>query len=108
MGAVAAGSCGPRTGSDGRQGQVGWRPIVSLSGNGPSQSDSFNIETGEWRIKWTARSRKSHYPEKLRVTVHSAISGRPLMVAIDHQGPGRDVTYINEDPRLYHLVIESS
>ena len=41
------------------------------------------------------------------MTVHSAVSGRPLVVAVDRRGNGRGVAYVNEDPRLYHLVIES-
>jgi hypothetical protein len=87
--------------------QVGWRPVISLSGSGPSQTESFNIDTGQWRIKWVARSQKSPDSGTLRVTVHSAISGRPMMVAIDHKGAGHDVAYVNEDPRLYHLVVDS-
>jgi hypothetical protein len=88
--------------------QVGWRPIVSLSGTGPSQTESFNIESGQWRIKWSARSQTSPDSGALRVTVHSAVSGRPLVVAIDHKGAGHDIAYVNEDPRLYHLVVDSS
>lgn len=40
--------------------------------------------------------------------VHSAVSGRPLMLAVDHSGVGHDTAYVSDDPRLYHLVIESS
>jgi hypothetical protein len=29
------------------------------------------------------------------------------MVAVKHRGTGKDSAYINEDPRLYHLVIDS-
>ena len=86
---------------------VGWRPVVSISGNGPSQTESFNIEGGQWRIKWAAANEKAPGTGMLRVTVHSAVSGRPLMLAVDQKGVGRDIAYINEDPRLYHLVIES-
>ncbi|HXJ43026.1 MAG TPA: hypothetical protein VNH18_27340 [Bryobacteraceae bacterium] len=78
-----------------------------LSGTGPSQSESFNIETGQWRIKWSATNEKIAGAGSLRVMVHSAVSGRPLVLAIDHQGAGHDTAVINEDPRLYHLVIES-
>lgn len=40
--------------------------------------------------------------------VHSAVSGRPIALAVEHQGVGRDTAYVSEEPRLYHLVIESS
>jgi len=31
-----------------------------------------------------------------------------LQEAVEHRGDGRGVAYVTEDPRLYHLVIESS
>jgi len=39
--------------------------------------------------------------------VHSAVSGRPIQDAVEHKGDGRGVAYVTEDPRLYHLVIDS-
>jgi hypothetical protein len=41
------------------------------------------------------------------VVVHSAVSGRPLQEAVEHHGDGRGIAYVTEDPRLYHLVINS-
>jgi hypothetical protein len=43
----------------------------------------------------------------LRIIVHSDVSGRPLLTAVDRRGAGKDVTYITEDPRTFFLVIES-
>jgi len=80
---------------------------VAFSGHGDSQTESFNIESGQWRIKWVATHEDPPGTGTLKVSVHSAVSGRPLGVAIDHQGAGRDIAYVNDDPRLYHLVIES-
>ena len=87
---------------------VGWRPIASFSGRGDSQTESFNIESGQWRIKWVTRNETAPEAGTFKVTVHSAVSGRPLMLAVDHRGAGHDTAYVNEDPRLYHLVIESA
>jgi hypothetical protein len=42
------------------------------------------------------------------VIVHSAVSGRPLVVAVDHHGVGRDTAYVNEDPREFYLVVDSA
>ena len=86
---------------------IGWRPAGTWSGRGDSQTDSFNIESGQWRIKWAATNEQPAGSGTLLVTAHSAISGRPIAIAIDHKGPGSGIAYINEDPRLYHLVIES-
>src|ERR1051326_130951 len=87
---------------------VGWRPIVSFSGRGASQTESFNIESGQWRIKWETTNESAPGAGSFRLTVHSAVSGRPLMQVVDHRGAGKDVAYVNEDPRLYHLVIDSA
>jgi hypothetical protein len=86
---------------------VGWRPIQSWSGHGDTQTESFNIESGQWRIRWNTTNETPPGAGTFQVTVHSAVSGRPLVVAVQHRGTGHDVAYVNEDPRLYHLVIES-
>jgi hypothetical protein len=86
---------------------VGWRPVDSWSGRGDTQTDSFNIESGTWRIKWDTRSAAEPGAGSFKVTVHSAVSGRPLAVAVVHKGAGHGIAYVNEDPRLFHLVIES-
>jgi hypothetical protein len=86
---------------------VGWRPVASFSGHGDSQTESFNIESGQWRIKWATTNEKPAGAGMFQATVHSAVSGRPLGVPIEHRGVGSGTTWVNEDPRLYHLVIES-
>ena len=87
---------------------VGWRPIASWSGRGNVQTESFDIGSGQWRLKWETSHETSPGAGKFRVMVHSAVSGRPLELAVEHQGTGKDIAYVNEDPRLFHLVIESS
>jgi len=84
--------------------QVGWRPITTFTGRGSLQTESFNIESTEWRIRWEAKGKTGDF----QVMVHSAVSGRPLMEAIHQQGPGHGIAYVTEDPRLYHLVVESN
>jgi hypothetical protein len=86
---------------------VGWLPVGAWSGRGDTQTDSFNIESGTWRIKWETRNETAPGKGKFRVEVHSAVSGRPLSLAVDHPGVGHDVAYVTEDPRLFDLVIQS-
>ena len=88
--------------------EVGWRPTASFSGRGDEQTESFNIESGQWRIKWETKHESPAGAGSFRVVVHSAVSGRPLQVAVEHRGPGQGIAYVNEHPRLYHLVIESA
>ena len=88
--------------------QIGWRPLGKWSGRGDTQTESFNIESTQWRIKWETKGAASPGAGSFHVVVHSAVSGRPIQDAEQHQGDGRGVAYVTEDPRLYHLVIESS
>lgn len=100
--------CRPENSAAVKPGTIGWRPIASWSGRENTQTESFNIESGEWRIKWETKNETSPGAGKFKVMVHSAVSGRPIALAVEHRGIGRDIAYITEDPHLFHLVIESS
>jgi len=106
MAALGSAGCKPKPAA--KKPLVGWSPVGNWSGRGDTQTDSFNIEAGQWRIRWQTSNEDEPGAGRFRLTVHSAVSGRPLKVAVDHRGVGRDVAYVNDDPRLYHLVIESS
>ena len=87
--------------------QVGWRPIQSWSGGaGNTQTESFNIESTQWRIKWVTKGTTAS--GEFHVVANSEVSGRPIAEPIAQKGPGNGVAYVTEDPRLYHLVIDSS
>jgi hypothetical protein len=94
--------------SEPRHAQVGWRPIASFSGRGDSQTESFDIDGSQWRIKWQTRGAASPGAGSFHVVVHSAVSGRPIMDAVEQHGNGHGIAYVTDDPRLYHLVIDSS
>ena len=100
--------CRSEPSSDVKPGTVGWRPIGAWSGNGNTQTESFNVESGQLRIKWETKNEAAPGAGKFKVMVHSAVSGRPIALAVEHQGVGRDTAYVSEEPRLYHLVIESA
>lgn len=42
------------------------------------------------------------------MTVHSAVSGRPLQTVVDHRGAGEGTALFEDDPRLYNLMVESA
>jgi hypothetical protein len=75
--------------------RVLWKPIASWSGHGNIQTDSFEMEAGNWRVKWETHNAKDPQAGVFRVDVHSAISGRPLETAVEHRGDGRDIAYID-------------
>lgn len=83
-----------------------WRPVGSWSGSGDRQTESFDVTTGALRLVWEA----SGAPDaggRLRVAVHSAISGRPLHTVVDQEGPGADTVLVALSPRVAHLQIDS-
>lgn len=100
--------CGSGAKPVAKEPQIGWRHIQSFSGRGDTQTDSFNIESTQWRIKWETTADKPG-AGSFMIRVHSSISGRPLMVAVEPQiGTGKGTAIVTEDPRLYHLVVKSS
>jgi hypothetical protein len=83
-----------------------WQSRGKWSGRGAQQTDPFISNTGVLRLTWEARG--SAMDEPFKITVNSDVSGRPLLVAVDRRGPGKDVAYVTEDPRTFFLVIEST
>ena len=83
---------------------VQWQQLGTWSGRGTLQTQSFTSESGSLRVRW--ETTKGSGPFLL--TIHSAISGRPLQVAVEQRGPGRNTAYINEDPRMFYAVVEST
>jgi hypothetical protein len=86
---------------------MAWRPVASWSGNSNYQTDSFDIGTGQWRIKWRTADQSSEKQKLFRVMVHSSVSGRFVTVAVDHPSAGSGIDYVAEDPRAFFLVVES-
>ena len=41
------------------------------------------------------------------MTLHSAISGRPLETVVEASGPGADTVHLAAEPRVAYLLIES-
>jgi len=87
---------------------VVWRPLGSWSGRGSMQTDAFISDTGSMRLRWETRNESAPGRGFFRVTVHSDVSGRPLIEAVDVHGAGSATTYVTEDPRPFFLAVESA
>jgi hypothetical protein len=85
-----------------------WRPLAAWSGQGVLQTDPFTSNTGFLRVTWEARSVNPTQLGTLQIALHSDVSGRRLAMVLERRGPGRDVTYVSEDPRSFYLLIEST
>ena len=87
---------------------VVWRSIGSWSGRGSTQTESFTSDTGSFRVRWQTNHEVPPGDGTVRLTLHSAISGRPLVQAVDHRGVGADTSYVSEDPRVFYVVVDSA
>jgi hypothetical protein len=85
-----------------------WYPLGTWSGRGDRQSDSFDVTTGALRIRWETSHETAPGAGRFKVSLHSAISGRPLQTVIDVRGIGGDVAHVQDEPRVSYLVIEST
>ena len=87
---------------------VVWRKLGTWSGHGSMQTDPFISDTGSLRLRWETSREAAPGTGTFRVTLHSDVSGRSLLVAVDVRGVGRDTTYVTEDPRPFFLAVESN
>jgi hypothetical protein len=91
-----------------REPTVVWRPLGSWSGRGSMQTDAFISDSGSMRLRWETRNESAPGRGFFRVTVHSDVSGRPLVEAVDAHGVDSATAYVTEDPRPFFLAVESA
>lgn len=112
--ALVAGACGTRAepAKAPVQSGVGWRQLGTWSGRGNGQTASFTSDTGSLRVRWEARAQAADGPPaavpSFRVAAHSAISGRLLQPVVEHAGAGQGIGYVQQDPHVFFMVVESS
>jgi hypothetical protein len=85
-----------------------WRQLAAWSGKTLVQTESFISDTGLLRLRWATSNQRGTVPGTFTVTLHSAVSGRPLLDPIERRGVHSDEAVISEDPRSFFLVIEST
>ena len=107
LAAVTLSACRSNSKPAPKQAVVIWKPLETWSGRGSMQTESFEINTAQWRVAWETRNETSPGAGRFFLTVNSAISGRVIMEAADARGVGKDIAYITDYPRMYHLVIDS-
>lgn len=88
--------------------EVIWERLGAWSGTKSLQTESFTSDTGAFRIAWETRPGKAPEEGTFLLTLHSAISGRPLQVVVDHRGLGAATAYANDDPRIFFAVVDAS
>ena len=106
--ALFGGTCGPESTPVAKPAVVVWHPVASWSGRGNTQTESFVIESGEWRVQWETSNEATAGAGIFQLMVNSADSGNLVTMAADHRGVGRDTSYVRDRPRRYYLAIDSS
>jgi hypothetical protein len=104
--AAATGGCG-RIEPEQRQVMTLNRPAGPWQGTGNS-TIGFVSESGRFEVTWQTRNERPPGAGTFRLTVHSAVSGRPIQVLADHQGEGGGRASFADDPRPYNFMVESA
>ena len=86
---------------------VSWQPLGTWTGTGSTQSESFIGNSGAFRVRWEA-SEAGAAAGELRVTLHSAVSGRPIVTAVDVRGAGQGESIVSDDTRVYYVQVDSA
>jgi hypothetical protein len=111
--AVAAGGCRARADQPPKPAaqSIAWHQLGTWSGRGNLQTESFTSETGTLRVRWETTPQAGDAAPAatgaFRLTAHSAISGRPLQEAVDQRGLGHGVGYVQQDPHVFYIVVDS-
>jgi len=113
LAALAAGGCRARADQPPKPAAqtVAWHRLGAWSGRGNLQTESFTSDTGALRVRWETTPQPgdgSTATGAFHLTAHSAISGRPLQEVVDHTGLGSGVGYVQQDPHVFYVVVESN
>ena len=112
--ALAAAGCRARTDPPPKPAErtVAWHQLGAWSGRGNLQTESFTSESGALRVRWETTAQAGNAVPAgtgaFRLTAHSAISGRPLQEVVEHAGPGSGIGYVQQDPHVFYVVVDSS
>jgi hypothetical protein len=60
------------------------------------------------RLRWQTTREKSPGAGRLTVTLHSAVSGRPLQTIVDAYGVAEATVNVADEPRWCYFAIEAT
>jgi len=84
------------------------RPVGSWKGRGTATVGDIPSETGRFHIVWETTNESPAGAGTFKLTMRSAISGRPLQLVVDHKGVGTGTASFDEGPRTYDFLVESA
>lgn len=86
--------------------RTGWTQVASWSGNGIKQTESFSINSREWRISWQATNEVLAGAGIVQIMVYGD-DGSLVTLAANKQGTGSDTSYVRSAPGRHYLMINS-
>lgn len=99
---TAATSPGPAAPAD-----LEWRLVGTWSGTGPRQTESFEVSQFAMRLRWQVVRTTAPGPARFEVTLHSAVSGRPLQALVDASRVESGEVLVADDLRPAHFVVDA-
>jgi septal ring-binding cell division protein DamX len=103
--------------------ETSWRKLGEWSGREGIQTESFATDSGALRVRWkatvappakadtasarAAEQRSASSARHFTLAIHSAISGRPLQVAVDRDTPGEGIAYVTDDPHTCFAKVDA-
>ena len=84
------------------------REVGAWQGHGTATVGDIPSETGRFRIHWETTNESPAGAGTFKLTMRSAISGRPLQLVVDHRGVGAGTADYDEGPRTYDFLVESA
>lgn len=84
------------------------RQVGSWQGHGTATVGDIPSETGRFHIRWQTTNESPVGAGTFKLTMRSAISGRPLQIVTDHRGVGTGTADFDEGPRTYDFLVESA
>jgi len=84
------------------------REVGAWQGRGTQTVGDIPSETGRFHIVWETSNESPAGSGTFKLTMRSAISGRPLQLIADHKGVGTGTADYDEGPRTYDFLVESA
>ena len=104
---VAFGGCSSKP-SEPQQIVAVTRPVGSWKGRGTATVGDIPSETGRFKIFWETSNESPAGTGTFKLTMRSAVSGRPMQLVADHKGVGTGTASYDEGPRTYDFLVESA
>lgn len=85
-----------------------WRELGSWSGRAGRQTESFEVSMTAMRLRWKTTRETAPGTGRFTVTLHSAVSGRPIQTLVEARGEGAATVNVADEPRWSHFVVDAA